>query len=504
MTEEQLTKTLKKFEFLANVIPKEKWGFQPDLLEDLRESKQTIVEETVPKSVLKGLSLRQKIRLGHRLGPKTDTVLDIFNWAAKSDFADSGMPMIMTPIAKQPAKAVKKTAEQTEEEAKIAKILLAKGIKPRNGATSIGGPPAAKKAKVSETAIPVDASDDEEEANINDSDEEEVVGAEDSDEEMEVDGSDDDEVDDDESSSEVVEDDEEVMEVDESFEGEEEEPTPAPVKKQPVAKKTAVVPKVAPEVEESSEEEEEEEDESETEATAAEIPKVTPKQAAAEAESDADSDEDDEEADSNESLDGSADEEEEEEEPVAPSKAKNSQPSKPVTEAKPIKAEVKPKTETETEPTTEDFDFSLLKNSLDKPDKVDKKKKKSKTDKRDSFKGRDYKSLLKKVEGREERLEKVREKNPEAAAAMETNIKFKKALKQASGEKVKDNPELLKKGIKRKEKQKEVRSKKWKKRVNTVKKAQADRQAKRTANIQKRKDTKKEHKIKRAKKRVKA
>uniref|UniRef100_A0A0R3RPP1 SURF6 domain-containing protein n=1 Tax=Elaeophora elaphi TaxID=1147741 RepID=A0A0R3RPP1_9BILA len=106
--------------------------------------------------------------------------------------------------------------------------------------------------------------------------------------------------------------------------------------------------------------------------------------------------------------------------------------------------------------------------------------KETKKDKRDKFTGKDYKRLLEKAEKREERLEQVRSKNPEKALRIEKSIQWKKALNRAEGQKVKDNPDLLKKSLKKKEKMKEWRKKKWANRVEHTLQMQARRQEKRT------------------------
>ncbi|VDK82633.1 unnamed protein product [Litomosoides sigmodontis] len=130
----------------------------------------------------------------------------------------------------------------------------------------------------------------------------------------------------------------------------------------------------------------------------------------------------------------------------------------------------------------------------------DEKKKETKKDKRDKFTGKDYKRLLEKAEKREERLEQMRSKNPEKALRVEKNIQWNKALRRAEGQKVKDNPELLKKSLKKKEKMKEWRKKKWAGRVEHVLQMQARKQEKRLANIQARKDIIKKRKMQKARK----
>ena len=119
---------------------------------------------------------------------------------------------------------------------------------------------------------------------------------------------------------------------------------------------------------------------------------------------------------------------------------------------------------------------------------------------KNEFRGKDYKRLLEKIEKRNEKINKVKTKDESAGRMLQDKFKWKAALDKAEGEKVKDNPELLKKSLKRKEKMKDKRKKKWRDRENTVKKQQEAKQEKRSKNIQARKQTKKDNKLKKAKK----
>lgn len=130
----------------------------------------------------------------------------------------------------------------------------------------------------------------------------------------------------------------------------------------------------------------------------------------------------------------------------------------------------------------------------------DDKEKMTKKDKRDKFTGRDYKRLLEKAEKRKEKIEEIRKKNPEKAERIEENIRWQKAINRAEGQKVKDDPELLRKGLKRKEKMKERKKRKWAERVERVKEMQAKQQERRNANIQARKDAVKKKKLQKARK----
>ena len=119
---------------------------------------------------------------------------------------------------------------------------------------------------------------------------------------------------------------------------------------------------------------------------------------------------------------------------------------------------------------------------------------------KNEFRGKDYKRLLEKVEKRNEKINKVKSNDEAKGKVLEDKFKWKAAMDKAEGEKVKDNLELLKKALKRKEKMKVKSKKKWQDREGTVKKHQDAKQDKRTKNIQARKQTKKDNKLKKAKK----
>uniref|UniRef100_A0AC35U191 SURF6 domain-containing protein n=1 Tax=Rhabditophanes sp. KR3021 TaxID=114890 RepID=A0AC35U191_9BILA len=152
--------------------------------------------------------------------------------------------------------------------------------------------------------------------------------------------------------------------------------------------------------------------------------------------------------------------------------------------------------EVEEVPIESKLSFSKLKDK-----NVVKDKKLSKSAKKEEFKGRDFKALLKKVEKREEKIASIREKDPEKADTIEKDIKWKSAMKRAEGEKIKDNPQMLKAAAKRKEIIKESRGKKWDERKNAITETKEKKQDKREGNLKKRIDDKKDKKIAKAKKR---
>lgn len=128
------------------------------------------------------------------------------------------------------------------------------------------------------------------------------------------------------------------------------------------------------------------------------------------------------------------------------------------------------------------FDFS----------EIGTKRKPPKTDK-------DPKKLLQQLQQKKEKLKEL-EKSGETDKAQEIKEKeaWKSALAKAGGEKVKNDPDLLKKTIKKQEQQKKASSKKWDARLDKVKKSIQEKQEKRRENIMKRKKDKKLNKMKKS------
>ena len=126
--------------------------------------------------------------------------------------------------------------------------------------------------------------------------------------------------------------------------------------------------------------------------------------------------------------------------------------------------------------------------------------KKDKKEKGSDLTGKDYKRLLEKIEKRNEKISRLKNKDEGAAKSLENKFKWEAVMNKAEGQKVKDNPELLKKALKKKEKMRDQKKKKWDDRVSSVQKLQSDKQKKRTDNLQKRKQGNKDRKIQKAKK----
>ncbi|KAM4528545.1 surfeit locus protein 6 [Odontesthes bonariensis] len=114
--------------------------------------------------------------------------------------------------------------------------------------------------------------------------------------------------------------------------------------------------------------------------------------------------------------------------------------------------------------------------------------------------GKNYKQLLGRVEARKAKVEQLREKNEEKACAMEEKIKWTNMLYKAEGIKIKDDEDMLRASLKRKEKNRAQRKKNWEQRSQKVVEKMGQRQDKRKKNLQKRKQVKMEKKKNQARK----
>lgn len=122
------------------------------------------------------------------------------------------------------------------------------------------------------------------------------------------------------------------------------------------------------------------------------------------------------------------------------------------------------------------------------------------SDKPSAGSGKNYKKLLQASEKQRQKLELLEQSDKNNASAVKEQTAWKKAVQKASGVKVKDNPELLKKSIKRKEKLKNKSRKQWEERSKQVQQKMDKRQEKRKRNIGKKKQSRIDKKVNKAKK----
>lgn len=149
---------------------------------------------------------------------------------------------------------------------------------------------------------------------------------------------------------------------------------------------------------------------------------------------------------------------------------------------------------------------SLVYNKID-ADKEFMSKEQMKKEKKKSVKGnltpltgKNYKQLLNRVEARKAKLEELRGKDEAKAKEMEEKMKWTNVLYKAEGLKIKDNEDLLRASLKRKEKMRSQRKKHWEQRSTHVLEKMQHRQDKRRDNIQKRKRAKMEKRKEKARK----
>ncbi|XP_045451720.1 surfeit locus protein 6 homolog isoform X1 [Melitaea cinxia] len=114
---------------------------------------------------------------------------------------------------------------------------------------------------------------------------------------------------------------------------------------------------------------------------------------------------------------------------------------------------------------------------------------------------KDPKKILNELQQQEEKFQKIAEIDSSKAKELKEKVAWKNILQKAEGEKVKDDPTLLKKSIKKMEKKKKISKKKWEGRIQSVEKKKQDRQQKRKENISKKKKEKKSKIVKAAVKR---
>jgi len=109
----------------------------------------------------------------------------------------------------------------------------------------------------------------------------------------------------------------------------------------------------------------------------------------------------------------------------------------------------------------------------------------------------DPKKLLQQLQQKKEKLKQLEDSgDKEKAEDINEKDAWKSALAKACGEKIKDDPELLKRTIKRNEQKKNYSAKKWNSRIENVQKSVQERQEKRRDNIMKKKKEKKVNKLK--------
>lgn len=117
------------------------------------------------------------------------------------------------------------------------------------------------------------------------------------------------------------------------------------------------------------------------------------------------------------------------------------------------------------------------------------------SDKVDKHKKVDYKKLLAKAEAKERSLKQLKEKDANRSIQLEEQLNWKRAMNKARGNKMKDDPSMLKKTLKRKQQQKQSSKKKWEARKSQELQRMEQKQERRQRHIKERQDAKKARKM---------
>ncbi|XP_059115836.1 surfeit locus protein 6 isoform X2 [Peromyscus eremicus] len=114
--------------------------------------------------------------------------------------------------------------------------------------------------------------------------------------------------------------------------------------------------------------------------------------------------------------------------------------------------------------------------------------------------GRNYRQLLERLQARQDRLEELRDQDAGKAQELEAKMKWTNLLYKAEGVKIRDNEHLLQEALKRKEKRKAQRQRRWEKRSEHVVEKMQQRQDKRRQNLRKKKAARAERRLQKARK----
>ncbi|XP_055456250.1 surfeit locus protein 6 [Psammomys obesus] len=114
--------------------------------------------------------------------------------------------------------------------------------------------------------------------------------------------------------------------------------------------------------------------------------------------------------------------------------------------------------------------------------------------------GRNYRQLLERLQARQGRLEELRDQDAGKAQELEAKMKWTNLLYKAEGVKIRDNEHLLQEALKRKEKRRAQRQRKWEKRSEHVVEKMQQRQDKRRQNLRKKKAARAERRLQKARK----
>ncbi|XP_045627128.1 surfeit locus protein 6 [Ursus americanus] len=159
------------------------------------------------------------------------------------------------------------------------------------------------------------------------------------------------------------------------------------------------------------------------------------------------------------------------------------------------------------EPPHEEVQPGLLFNKVEVTEEPAASKAQRRKEKRQKLKGnlapltgRNYRQLLERVQARQARLEELRDQDEGKARELESKIQWTNLLYKAEGVRIRDSEHLLQEALKRKEKRRAQRQRRWEKRTAHVVEKMQRRQDKRRQNLRKKKAARAERRLDKARK----
>ncbi|VFV46709.1 surfeit locus protein 6-like [Lynx pardinus] len=166
---------------------------------------------------------------------------------------------------------------------------------------------------------------------------------------------------------------------------------------------------------------------------------------------------------------------------------------------------VEPPREAPREPPREEARLGLLFNKVSAGEPAGKAQRRK--EKRQKLKGKltpltgkNYRQLLERLRARRGRLAELRSQDEAKARELETKTRWTNLLYKAEGVRIRDDERLLQEALKRKEKRRAQRKRRWEKRTARVVEKMQQRQDKRRQNLRKKKAARAERRLDRARK----
>ncbi|XP_058158665.1 surfeit locus protein 6 isoform X2 [Dasypus novemcinctus] len=114
--------------------------------------------------------------------------------------------------------------------------------------------------------------------------------------------------------------------------------------------------------------------------------------------------------------------------------------------------------------------------------------------------GKNYRQLLERLQARQSQVEELREQDAGRAQELERKMQWTNLLYKAEGVRIRDDEHLLQEALRRKEKRRAQRQRKWEKRTAQVVEKMQQRQDKRRQNLRRKKAARAERRMEKARK----